>query len=114
MSLDTMQACVKMRGQNGRIVFGEQTKLALTLQYSGNLAMINASSTLRQTLLVVQGLVNTSAPETLFMLNHIAVPHYSVAVQSVEDIQKAIRFANEKDLYLVVKNTGHSQLSGSL
>lgn len=37
------------------------------------------------------------------------VPHYSVDVQSVEDIQAAVNFASEKDLYLVVKNTGHSQ-----
>jgi hypothetical protein len=37
------------------------------------------------------------------------VPHYSVAAQSVEDIQEAIKFAYEKDLYLVVKDTGHSQ-----
>ena len=43
------------------------------------------------------------------LLKLIAVPHYSVAVQSVEDVQKAVKFANERDLYLVVKNTGHSQ-----
>ena len=37
------------------------------------------------------------------------VPHYSVAAPSVEDVQEAVKFANQKDLYLVVKNTGHSQ-----
>jgi hypothetical protein len=36
------------------------------------------------------------------------VPHFSVAAQGVEDIQKAVKFANKEDLYLVVKNTGHS------
>lgn len=39
----------------------------------------------------------------------IPVPHYSIAVQGVEEVQKAVNFANERDLYLVVKNTGHSQ-----
>lgn len=43
------------------------------------------------------------------LLKLLAVPHYSVAVQGVEDVQKAVNFANDKDLYLVVKNTGHSQ-----
>ena len=41
------------------------------------------------------------------------VPHYSVAATSVEDIQAAVKFASERDLYLVVKNTGHDQLSSS-
>ena len=40
-----------------------------------------------------------------------AVPHYSVAAECVEDIQAAVKFASKKDLYLVVKNTGHDQLS---
>jgi hypothetical protein len=37
------------------------------------------------------------------------VPHYSVAAASVADIQAAVRFASDEDLYLVVKNTGHDQ-----
>ncbi|KAF7505684.1 hypothetical protein GJ744_000533 [Endocarpon pusillum] len=41
------------------------------------------------------------------------VPHYSVAVQGVEDVQKAVKFAHDRDLYLVVKNTGHSHLGRS-
>ncbi|KAF2458268.1 putative FAD binding domain protein [Lineolata rhizophorae] len=41
------------------------------------------------------------------------VPYYSVAAQEVSDIQAAVRFANYKDLYLVVKNTGHSHLGRS-
>ncbi|KAF8244059.1 FAD-binding domain-containing protein [Wilcoxina mikolae CBS 423.85] len=41
------------------------------------------------------------------------VPHFSVAAQGVEDIQKAVKFASEKDLYLVIKNTGHSHLGRS-
>ncbi|KAK2757894.1 hypothetical protein FQN54_004300 [Arachnomyces sp. PD_36] len=41
------------------------------------------------------------------------VPHYSVDVHDVEDIQAAVKFASEKDLYLVVKNTGHSHLGRS-
>ncbi|KIX03880.1 uncharacterized protein Z518_07433 [Rhinocladiella mackenziei CBS 650.93] len=43
----------------------------------------------------------------------LAVPHYSVAADSVADIQAAVKFANEKDLYLVVKNTGHDHLGRS-
>lgn len=39
----------------------------------------------------------------------VAVPYYSVAVRSVEDVQESVKFAREKDLYLVVKNTGHDQ-----
>lgn len=45
----------------------------------------------------------------LKLLIFTPVPHYSVAARGVEDIQKAVKFASEKDLYLVVKNTGHSQ-----
>ncbi|ETI20394.1 hypothetical protein G647_08429 [Cladophialophora carrionii CBS 160.54] len=41
------------------------------------------------------------------------VPHYSVAATSVADIQAAVKFASEKDLYLVVKNTGHDHLGRS-
>ncbi|KAK5267219.1 hypothetical protein LTR96_007252 [Exophiala xenobiotica] len=41
------------------------------------------------------------------------VPHYSVNATSVADIQAAVRFASEKDLYLVVKNTGHDHLGRS-
>ncbi|KAJ9614419.1 hypothetical protein H2200_002555 [Cladophialophora chaetospira] len=41
------------------------------------------------------------------------VPHYSVAATSVADIQAAVKFAAEKDLYLVVKNTGHDHLGRS-
>ena len=43
------------------------------------------------------------------MLSKDIVPHYSVAAQSIDDIQAAVKFASEKDLYLVVKNTGHDQ-----
>lgn len=38
-----------------------------------------------------------------------AVPYYSVRAGSVEDIQASVKFASEKDLYLVTKNTGHDQ-----
>jgi hypothetical protein len=38
-----------------------------------------------------------------------AVAEYSVAVNETSDIQKAIKFASEKSLYLVIKNTGHDQ-----
>jgi hypothetical protein len=38
-----------------------------------------------------------------------SVPHYSVVATSVADIQAAVRLASDKDLYLVVKNTGHDQ-----
>ncbi|EXJ69227.1 oxidoreductase [Cladophialophora psammophila CBS 110553] len=41
------------------------------------------------------------------------VPHYSVAATTVADIEAAIKFANEKHLYLVVKNTGHDHLGRS-
>lgn len=37
------------------------------------------------------------------------VPRYAVAAREVEDVQKAVRFAAERNLYLVVKNTGHDQ-----
>ncbi|TFK66371.1 FAD binding domain protein [Pluteus cervinus] len=41
------------------------------------------------------------------------VPHYSVAAEAISDIQAAVRFAYEKDLYIVVKNTGHCFLGRS-
>ncbi|OJJ08593.1 hypothetical protein ASPVEDRAFT_47727 [Aspergillus versicolor CBS 583.65] len=41
------------------------------------------------------------------------VPYYSVRAESVEDIQASVRFASEKDLYLVTKNTGHDHLGRS-
>ncbi|WEW60423.1 hypothetical protein PRK78_005909 [Emydomyces testavorans] len=41
------------------------------------------------------------------------VPHYSVSVNSVNDVQAAVKFASKKDLYLVVKNTGHDHLGRS-
>lgn len=37
------------------------------------------------------------------------VPYYSVRAESVEDIQKTVKFASEKDVFLVIKNTGHDQ-----
>ena len=43
------------------------------------------------------------------MLMVCLVPHYSVEAREVKDIQKAVRFADKHDLYLVVKNTGHDQ-----
>ncbi len=43
------------------------------------------------------------------MLTLEIVPHYSVVATSIADIQAAVKFADEKDLYLVVKNTGHDQ-----
>jgi hypothetical protein len=43
------------------------------------------------------------------MLTSSTVPHYSVNATCVNDIQAAVRFAGEEDLYLVVKNTGHDQ-----
>lgn len=48
------------------------------------------------------------------MLISIPVPHYSVAASSVADIETAVKFANKKDLYLVIKNTGHDQLSSQM
>lgn len=41
------------------------------------------------------------------------VAHYSVAAQDVTDIQAAVKFADHKDLYLVIKNTGHDHLGRS-
>ncbi|OAG40581.1 hypothetical protein AYO21_05282 [Fonsecaea monophora] len=41
------------------------------------------------------------------------IPHYSVAAQSVGDIEAAVKFANKRHLYLVVKNTGHDHLGRS-
>ncbi|OAP54750.1 hypothetical protein AYL99_11198 [Fonsecaea erecta] len=41
------------------------------------------------------------------------VPHYSVAAKSVADIEAAVKFASDKNLYLVVKNTGHDHLGRS-
>ena len=37
------------------------------------------------------------------------VPYYSVSASGVKDIEKAVKFADKHDLYLVVKNTGHDQ-----
>lgn len=55
-----------------------------------------------------QGLGEYSFTMTALYLP-LVVPYYSVAVTSVDDIQKSVKFANKKNLYLVVKNTGHSQ-----
>ncbi|GFG24993.1 FAD binding domain protein [Aspergillus udagawae] len=41
------------------------------------------------------------------------VPYYAVRAESVEDIQKTVKFASEKDLFLVIKNTGHDHLGRS-
>ncbi|KAF3479904.1 FAD binding domain-containing protein [Arthroderma uncinatum] len=41
------------------------------------------------------------------------VPYYSVSASGVKDIQKAVKFADKHDLYLVVKNTGHDHLGRS-
>ena len=41
------------------------------------------------------------------------VPRYSVNATSTEDIQKAVNFASQHDLYLVIKNTGHDHLGRS-
>jgi uncharacterized hydantoinase/oxoprolinase family protein len=43
------------------------------------------------------------------MMTAPLVPYYSVRAESVEDIQKTVKFASEKDLFLVIKNTGHDQ-----
>ncbi|PLB51154.1 FAD-binding domain-containing protein, partial [Aspergillus steynii IBT 23096] len=41
------------------------------------------------------------------------VPVYSVVAETVNDIQEAVRFARDKNLRLVVKNTGHDFLGRS-
>ncbi|KAL2869175.1 FAD/FMN-containing protein [Aspergillus lucknowensis] len=41
------------------------------------------------------------------------VPYYSVRAESAKDIQESVRFASEKDLLLVTKNTGHDHLGRS-
>jgi hypothetical protein len=41
------------------------------------------------------------------------VAQYSVNASGVVDVQTAIRFASERNLYLVVKNTGHDHLGRS-
>ncbi|PSN68612.1 FAD/FMN-containing protein [Corynespora cassiicola Philippines] len=59
-------------------------------------------------------------PEQCFINSSISSPceqglvaDMTVNASSVQDIQKAIRFAAEKDLYLVIKNTGHDHLGRS-
>lgn len=41
------------------------------------------------------------------------VGQYSLNASSMEDIQAGVRFASEKNLYLVIKNTGHDHLGCS-
>ncbi|QKX54826.1 uncharacterized protein TRUGW13939_01915 [Talaromyces rugulosus] len=41
------------------------------------------------------------------------VPYYSVNAHNVQDIQASVKFARERDLYLVIKNTGHDHLGRS-
>ncbi|KAA8650336.1 hypothetical protein EYZ11_000705 [Aspergillus tanneri] len=41
------------------------------------------------------------------------VPYYMVRAESVKDIQASVKFASEKDLLLVTKNTGHDHLGRS-
>lgn len=43
------------------------------------------------------------------LLRRRKVPYYSVNAQNVQDIQASVKFARERNLYLVVKNTGHDQ-----
>lgn len=42
-----------------------------------------------------------------------SVPVYAVAVTSAEQIQKAVNFARERNLRLVIKNSGHDYLGRS-
>lgn len=74
--------------------------------------MDNASSTRRETThasLALVGLAERDRKGQRSVLTSSTVPHYSVNATSVADIQAAVRFASDKDLYLVVKNTGHDQ-----
>ncbi|KAL5356941.1 hypothetical protein BJX96DRAFT_187875 [Aspergillus floccosus] len=41
------------------------------------------------------------------------VPYYAVDARTVQDIQKTVRFADKKDISLVIKNTGHDHLGRS-
>ncbi|KOC15294.1 FAD binding domain protein [Aspergillus flavus AF70] len=57
-----------------------------------------------------QCFINTSASAPC---DQGIVPYYMVRATSVEDIQASVKFANEKDLLLVTKNTGHDHLGRS-
>eukprot|EP00121_Abeoforma_whisleri_P009866 Awhi_evm1s9084 len=46
--------------------------------------------------------------------NDLGVPAYSVEVKNVQDIQKAVRFANQNQLQVSVKSTGHSYSHSSM
>ena len=50
-------------------------------------------------------MVGTSARET--PCNQGRIPLYSVIAQSAQHIQKAVIFAKERNLRLVIRNTGH-------
>lgn len=56
--------------------------------------------------LVLVGLVFTAHSNIVLILS---VAHYSVDARSAADIQTAVRFAYNRNLYLVIKNTGHDQ-----
>ena len=74
--------------------------------------MDNASSIPRETThanLALVGLAERNWYDQRSVLTSSTVPHYSVTATSVADIQAAVRLASDKDLYLVVKNTGHDQ-----
>ncbi|KAK6375522.1 hypothetical protein LTR64_003647 [Lithohypha guttulata] len=59
---------------------------------------------------VDQCFINTTAEA---LCDQGYVPHYSVNASSVADIQAAVKFADENDVLLTVKNTGHDHLGRS-
>ncbi|KAH7371497.1 FAD/FMN-containing protein [Pyrenochaeta sp. MPI-SDFR-AT-0127] len=59
-------------------------------------------------------------PDQCFINSAVSAPceqglvaDYTVNVSTIEDVQKAVRWAAKKDLYLTVKNTGHDHLGRS-
>lgn len=114
MPKGTMQINVLLQRVAGWTASGKQTRLGAMPQCYGKWVKVGSVSLTRPSELpvikeLVRSLTRGLEENTTQLLTLLIVPYYSVSVQNLEDIQASVKFANEKDLYLVTKNTGHDQ-----
>lgn len=115
MPKGTMQINVLLQRVAGWTASGKQIRLGAMPQCYGKWAKVgNVSLTRPSELPVIKELVRSltrglEENSTTQLLTLFIVPYYSVSARNIEDIQASVKFANEKDLYLVTKNTGHDQ-----
>jgi FAD/FMN-containing dehydrogenase len=101
---------VKQSRNNIPILFGRLTKFVPPIKIKLTAAGLQQ----------VNWEVNNSLNETCYIDTDKSIPcgqgnlpAYGVAVESVHDISATIKFASEKNLRLVIKNTGHDYLGRS-